>query len=251
MDTGELIDQARRLQAAEYVRHGYHTADSVDADGFLVASIDPTGVVARSRYLGILDGDGQVGACIRMIDAVADELSTLPTIEKIEHSTPGGSVPALSLFHAGSVFEVSGLARSSRCPDPSVTTRLLLAVVSEARRRGDDFAVMGLVEPIATVLLNAYGRQAIRPLELPSIRVSGVGIRPAGLTLVPCSTRAVTFVDDIMTHLKTRPVSRFGRQTLELCEMTADAFAQAYGIHTPAPAGPPGDPIGCSPLTPS
>ena len=228
LESTELVNQARRLQAAVYARHRYHTRDSTDANGFLIAEIDPPEVVARSAYLGMFDRDGEVGACVRMIGALENDLMTLPTLAKMsDHARPDGHPPISVPFPAGSVvFEVSGLAKSSRTPDPTVTTRLLLAVVSEARRRGEDFAVMGLVEPIATWLLTAYGRQAIRPLDLPRVQVHGVGVRPTGLTLVPCYTEAVTFVDDILAHCRARPDDRFNRMTVPLCELTAAAFTE-------------------------
>lgn len=223
LESTQLVDQARRLQAAEYARHRYHTVSSTDADGYLIADIDPPEVVVRSSYLGMLTADGEVGACIRMIGAAEGDLRTLPTLAKIsKHARPDEDPLATLPFPHGSVvFEVSALAKSSSCPDPTVTTRLLLAVVSEALRRGDDFAVMGLVEPIASLLLTAYGRRAIRPLDLPRAHVSGTGVRPAGLTLVPCYTEAVTFVSDILAHCRKRPDDRFSRLTTPLCELTA------------------------------
>ena len=226
LESRELTEQARRLQAAVYVRHGYHTRDSTDADGFLIDEIDPPEVVARSSYLGIVDRDGEVGACVRMIEALENNLVTLPTLAKMSDQRRVGRHQTVSVpFPEGSVvFEVSGLAKSSRAPDPTVTTRLLLAVVSEARRRGEDFAVMGLVEPAASLLLTAYGRQAIRPLDVPRVHVHGAGVRSTGLTLVPCYTEAVTFVDDILAHCRTLP-DRFNRLTVPLCELTAAAFS--------------------------
>jgi len=227
LDRAELVDQARRLQAAVYLRHRYHTRDSIDANGLLIDEIDPPDVVARSTYLGIFDRDGEVGACVRMIGTRDNEITTLPTMAKMSDQAQADGHGSIAVpFREGSVvFEVSGLSKSSRTPDPTVTTRLLLAVVSEARRRGEDFAVMGLVEPIATWLLTTYGRQAIRPLDLPRVQVYGVGVRPAGLALVPCYTEALTFVTDILEHCRTRPDSRFTRMTVPLCELTAAAFA--------------------------
>jgi hypothetical protein len=49
LESDDLIDEARRLHAAEYITHSHHTEDSIDTDGFLITEIDPPEVVARSR----------------------------------------------------------------------------------------------------------------------------------------------------------------------------------------------------------
>ena len=112
-----------------------------------------------------------------MIRPAGGDPTTLPTLRKLaarcrSHDAGLSGLP----FPPGSViFEVSGLAKSSRHRDRAVTTRLLLAVVSEARRCGDDYGVMGVVAVTAKLLFAVYGEQAIRPLDgtVGTIAVAG------------------------------------------------------------------------------
>jgi hypothetical protein len=224
-----LIGQARRLHAAAYIAHGHHTSDSIDADGFLIAAIDPPEVVARSTYLGVLDEDWNVAGCIRMIRAAGGDPMTLPTLVKLGAGQPNRAAPARLPFPPGSVvFEVSALAKSGRCQDRTVTTRLLLAVVSEARRRGDDYGVLGVVAAKAKLLMAVYGQRAIRPLDgtFGAITVAGSGIRKGGLTLIPCYAQTATFVTDCLQHCRARPDRELSQLNQPLFELAAAAFAR-------------------------
>ena len=230
LESEDLIGQARRLHAATYIHHGHHTDDSIDADGFLIDTIDPPDVVARSSYLGVLDDDGLVAGCVRMIRPAGGDPTTLPTIGKLaarcrphDAGLSGLPFPPRSV-----IFEVSGLAKSSRHRDRAVTTRLLLAVVSEARRRGDDYGVMGVVAVTAKLLIAVYGEQAIRPLDgtAGTIAVAGPGIRPGGLDLIPCYAQTATFVGDCLQHCQARPHRELSRLNQPLIELTSAAFAR-------------------------
>jgi hypothetical protein len=237
LESDELISQARRLHAAVYLHHGHVNDDSIDADGFLISAIDPPEIVARSTYLGVFDDDGLVAGCIRMIRPAGDDPTTLPTLHKLTARPGSRDAPWPGLpFPPGSViFEVSGLAKSSASPDRTVTTRLLLAVVSEARRCGDDYGVMGVVANTAKLLMAVFGQQAIRPLD-GTIGVSGDGVRP-GLTLIPCYAQAATFVDDCLQHCRAQRSREFSRLILPLIELTAAAFARDNWVTTrPTPA---------------
>jgi ubiquinone/menaquinone biosynthesis C-methylase UbiE len=231
LESEQLIGQARRLQAASYIHHGHHTEESIDADGFLIGSIDPPDVVARSTYLGVLDDDGLVAGCVRMIRPAGGDPATLPTLRKLAARCGSNDAGLTGLpFPPGSViFEVSGLAKSCRTQDRAVTTRLLLAVVSEARRCGDDYGVMGVVATTAKLLIAVYGQQAIRPLDgtIGTITVAGTGIRPGGVTLIPCYAQTTTFVGDCLQHCQARPDRELSRLNQPLIELTAAAFARS------------------------
>jgi hypothetical protein len=231
LDSAALIDQARRLHADTYLHHRYHTADSIDGEGLLVDTIDPPEVVARSTYLGVFDDEGLLAGSIRMIRPVGDDAATLPTLEKLAHRDASGSAVTKPPFRPGSViFEVSALAKASRCHDRTITTRLLLAVVSEARRCGDDYGVMGVVANTAKLLMAVYGQQAIRPLtgDVGAITLTGTGIRPGGLTLVPCYAETATFVGDLRAYCLARPHHPLTRLNLPLIEATAAAFSSEH-----------------------
>ena len=229
LESDDLVAQARRLHAAEYVSHRYHTEDSTDDQGFLLAEIDPPEVVARSTYLGVIDDEGDVAGCIRMIRPANNDPFTLPTFAKLASARCGtGSVLADLPFPRGSgVFEVSGLARSTRWPDRVLTTRLLLAVVCEARRCGDDFGVMGIVQTVARLLTAVYGPQAIRSLKpaVGTLHVTGSGIREGGVVLVPCYSETDTFVNDCLEHCLNTPGREFSRLNRPLIELAATVFA--------------------------
>ncbi len=224
LESADLIDQARRLHAAEYHQHGHVTDDSIDADGFLIADLDPPDVVARSTYLGVLDDEGLVSACLRMIRPTRGDMTTLPTLRKLlaQRSTLRVIEPP---FPTGSVlFEVSGLAKSSVNRDRTAILRLLLATGCEASRCGDDFAVMGVVESTAKLLMTVFGTQAIRPFDPSStITVEGVGVRPGGIRLVPCYAETATFVNDLLRHCQSRPGRELSRLNQPLIELTAAA----------------------------
>jgi hypothetical protein len=222
LESEDLIGQARRLHAATYITHGHHTSGSIDADGFLIAAIDSPDIVARSTYLGVLN-DGHVTGCIRMIrPALGGERTTLPTLGKLAARQPRQTSLAGLPFPPESVlFEVSGLAKSSRNPDPTVTTRLLLAAMCEANRRGEDFGVMGLVAATAKLLIAVYGPQAIRPLDgtVGTITITGTGVRPGGLTLIPCYAHPASFVTDWLRHCQACPDNKLSRLNQPLIEL--------------------------------
>ena len=222
----DLIDEARRLHAAEYLGHGNLTDDSIDDDGFLIASIDPPDVIARSTYLGVLDDEGHVGGCMRMIRPADNDMTTLPTVAKLLAAREP-KLSDLPISTGSAVREVSGLARSSRIHDRTVTTRLILAVMSEAHRCGDDYVVMGIVSNVAKHLIAIYGPQAIRPMDhaLGTITVSGAGIQRSGVTLIPCYAQTTTFLDDLLQHCQTRPDDELTRLNQGLVELTAVAWA--------------------------
>jgi hypothetical protein len=228
LESHDLIGQARRLQAAEYLNHGHHTEESIDANGFLVAEIDPPEVVARSDYVGVLDDDGHVAGCVRLIHPVGGDMTTLPTLDKLtaRRGRADDRCAGLPFAQGSAVFEVSGLARSSRTIDRTVTTRLLLAVASEARRHGYDYAVMGVVAMTARLLTAVYGRQAIRPFDdtVGTITLTGTGIKGGGVTLVPCYSDVATFVSDCRQHCLASPGRELSRLNLPLIELTAGSF---------------------------
>jgi len=84
-----------------------------------------------------------------------------------------------------------------------------------------------MVATTAKHLIAVYGRQAIRPLDgiVGTITVSGAGIRPGGLTLIPCYAQATTFVANCLHHFRTRSEQRLSRLNRPLVELTAAAFA--------------------------
>lgn len=228
LENQKLVHQARRLHAATYLQHGYLTARSVGPDGLLIHAIDPPEVVARSTYLGGLDDEGDVSACVRMIHPAGADIATLPTVGKLLASADAGddATNELPFPPDALVFEVSGLAKSRRCDDRAVVTRLLLAVASEAHRRGEDYGLMALVSTTAKRLMAAYGEQAIRPLHcaLGSVTIGGVGVRSAGVQLVPCYSETATFVGDCLAHCLTRPDDESSRLNWPLFEFTAAAM---------------------------
>jgi hypothetical protein len=231
LESDDLIDQARRLHAAEYLQHGHHTDEAIDADGFLIAAIDPSDVIARSDYLGVVDDEGLVTACLRMIRPRSADMTTLPTLHKL--LAQGGRRALAELpFPTGSVlFEVSGLAKSSRNRDRTAILRLLLATGCEAGRCGDDYAIMGVVESTARLLTAAFGTQAIRPLDVSeTMTVEGIGVKPGGVRLVPFYSETATFVTDLLRHCQSRPEHELSRLNQPLIELTAAACASATNV---------------------
>jgi hypothetical protein len=225
LESEELIGQARRLHAATYVTHGHHTDDSIDADGFLIAPIDPPpghrrpiqvpGCPRRRRPREQLHPHDPPRRR-RPEDPAHPGQTDLPPTNQT-------TVPARSIL-----FEASGLAKSRCSRDPAVTTRLLLAVFSEARRCGDDYGVMGLVATTANLLIAVYGRQAICPLDsiVGTIAVTGTGIRPGGITLIPCYAQSTTFVTDCLHYCRAKPDHELSRINQPLIEHRAAVFAQ-------------------------
>ena len=102
----------------------------------------------------------------------------------------------------------------------------MLAVVSEGRC-GDDYGVMGVAAMTARLLTAIYGERAIRPFDTRAGTISlvGTGIREGGVTLIPCYSKAATFVSDCLWHCRVRPGREFSRLNLPLVELTAAAFA--------------------------
>ncbi len=231
LESADLIDQARRLHAAEYVQHGHATDEAIDSDGFLIAAIDPSDVIARSDYLGVVDDEGLVTACLRMIRPVRGDMTTLPTLRKLLAQRRPHGLSELPFPTGSALFEVSGLAKSSLNRDRTAILRLLLATGCEASRCGDDFAVMGVVESTARLLMSVFGTQAIRPLDSSStIAVDGVGIRPGGVRLVPCYSVTATFVNDLLGHCRARPDNELSRLNQPLIELTAAACASITNV---------------------
>ena len=166
-----------------------------------------------------------------MIRPTRGDMTTLPTVRKLlAQRGPLGS--SQLPFPTGSVlFEVSGLAKSSLNRDRTAILRLLLATGCEASRCGDDFAVMGVVESTAKLLMTVFGTQAIRPLDPSStITVEGVGIRPGGVRLVPCYSETATFVNDLLRHCQSRPERELSRLNQPLIELTAAACASVTNV---------------------
>jgi SAM-dependent methyltransferase len=227
LETLDLIDQARRLHAAEYLKHGHLTTDAIDGDGFVVANIDPPDVLARSRYLGVLDHDGLVTACLRIIRPAGADMTSLPILQKLIAARGPDVLTALPFQLGSALYEVSGLAKSSGSRDHTAITRLLLAGVCEARRLGDDYAVMGIVDRTAKILTALYGSRAIRPLDdtAGTITMIGIGIRPGGVTLIPCYSATATFAHDCLQHCHARPDQQASRLNLPLIELTAAVLA--------------------------
>ena len=96
---------------------------------------------------------------------------TLPTLAKLLAARPGGAAVAGLPFGAGvTVTEASGLARSGRSQDRSLTTKLLLAVFCEAHRGAVDYVVMGVVPTTVKLLFALFGPDAIRPSTAWSAR---------------------------------------------------------------------------------
>ena len=231
LESADLIDQARRLHAAEYLQHGHATDEAIDSDGFLIAAIDPSDVIARSDYLGVVDDEGLVTACLRMIRPVRGDMTALPTLRKLLAQRRPHGLSELPFPTGSALFEVSGLAKSSLNRDRTAILRLLLATGCEASRYGDDFAVMGVVASTARLLMSVFGTQAIRPLDSSStIAVDGVGIRPGGVRLVPCYSVTATFVNDLLGHCRARPDNELSRLNQPLIELTAAACASITNV---------------------
>lgn len=92
---------------------------------------------------------------------------------------------------------------------------LLLAAVSEARRRGDDYALMSLVEPAASCSTPTAAERS--GSACPEFTSAGPGRGLPGLILVPCYTEVLTFVGDLLGHLRKRPDDQFSQLTEPLC----------------------------------
>jgi len=109
-------------------------------------------VVTRLAYLRMGITGGPVGACMRMIEAAGGDPP--------DRAGPGGpgDISWCTRPHeepsATLPFRNARSCLRCRCGQVQYRTRrsllLLLAVVSEARRRGDDYALLGPVNPTAS-----------------------------------------------------------------------------------------------------
>lgn len=82
-------------------------------------------------------------------------------------------------------------------------------------------------ETTAELLAAMFGRQAIRPFgdTVGTITLTGTGVRPGGVTLIPCYSETATFLSDCRQHFQGRPGREFSRRSLPLVDLTAAALA--------------------------
>lgn len=239
------IHQARILQAEAYRNHGHVTEEGIREDGTLVEEIDPEELVSRSTYIGAVNNEGVVTGCIRLINPLDGDPNTLPTVQKLVDQLGANNLALRSLPFmrdpSKRVYEASALGRSTQSGDWHITSKLVLGIVCEAKRAGYDYAVMGVVENVAKMLVATFGDQAFKRIdgEEAVITLEGEGINPDGVRLVPFYADMSTFLGEAMDHFVAAGLAKrpSAAKNAELCGR-ALAFTQAYD-EVPPDAVPP------------
>jgi len=229
--TGKMKEQARRLHASAYRNYGYVTEEGIDEKGFLIEEIVPKELIERSIALGAVNEEGTVTGSIQIIPTTEnDSLQSLPTIVKIEDAL-GKDSPILAElpFMDGSkkVAEISGLGKSAQSKDSQVLSKLLLAALCETIDQGNDYAVMTIVESTARLLTMGYGKEAFRRIDGDAavVTLSGKGINPRGVKLVPFYVKLDEFTKNSINHMQKNPDSDFARANLPLFQIV-DQFVK-------------------------
>jgi len=227
----EKIMQARRLHAQAYAGRGYVTPEGINEEGTLIESIDPLEVVRASTYIGTVEDGGLVTGCIRMIEPSGDDLFSLPTMAKIAsvYGREASLFSSLPFTDQSKVFEGSALGRVSDADDPTIMSRLLLAMRSEAAERGFGYCVVGLVDSTARLIRMAYGGRAFRRIgdENAIITLNGQGLRqPDGVKLEAYYVEVDTFIDDCLEYFGNPPKGAFARTNKAIFEVDR-RFAQS------------------------
>ncbi len=178
LDTDELVRDARRLQAQEYLRVGYLTDHgALGADGTLRPELDPW--VRYSRHFGAFDPGGGVRATCRVIENQAPW--PLPTLRLT------GLDPAirrdLERLPTGQLGEISALA-SGAGAGVQYTRAVFRALWLDALERGltdwvlsVDRLVLRILRGMSDTLFGVVGEPSpapVRPVLPVWIRVADV-----------------------------------------------------------------------------
>ena len=185
LDTDELVRDARRLQAAEYLRVGYlsdHRA--LGADGTLRPELDPW--VGYSRHFGAFDPDGGVRATCRVIENQAPW--PLPTL-RLPGLDPAVRAD-LERLPTGRLGEISALA-SGVGAGVQYTRAIFRALWLDALERGLTDWVLSVDRLVLRIL---------RGMSDPLFRVVGEPSPAPVRPVLPVWIRAADVTDDIFAR---------------------------------------------------
>ncbi len=199
---------ARRLHAIEYHNSDNVTQEGIAIDGTLKPSIDSPKTVDVSLWLAICDEHSKMAGCIRLIKPEDGNPLLLPTVAKL--SELFGDNPTVQAFIEDLLgsglhyYEASALAKSSLSHDRLATTKLLAAEVLIARQLGYDRAIVGLEEKTDKLLLGMFGAEVFQRIGGPDviITLTGEGLRPGGVRLVPYCVDMHHFFDNCIKHIE-------------------------------------------------
>jgi len=219
----DMILQARRLHASSFHDHGYVTNEGMTPEGTLIESIDSKDVIRRSLYIGSFNDRGKITGNIRMIEPENENPMSLPTVEKIVEALGDDDIAIRSLpfMNGASVFEASALGKSSESRDKLIMTKLLLATFCEAKNRGYDYAVMGIVANTARLMTAIYGPDVFKRIDGDAavVHLTGEGINPQGVKLVPFYVEIDTFTQLCMERFSGAD-SDLAKDSLRLFDLT-------------------------------
>ncbi|HSX07422.1 MAG TPA: class I SAM-dependent methyltransferase [Candidatus Saccharimonadales bacterium] len=229
-----MLLQARRLQASAYRDRGHVTDAGVVQDGplkgVLKNEVYPQELVDRSTFIGAVSQEGVVEGTIALIAPTDGGVRSLPAVAKVcnalgEDSEILRDLPFMQSGKADVVVEATALGKSSQSADKEILSKLLLAAMCQAKEDGNEYVVMTIVEGTARLLTAAYGTQAFKRIDGDAavVRLTGEGIKPGGINLVPFYVDLNTFIDDCRAHFTKNPGSDFVKANLPLFEAT-EAF---------------------------